>query len=39
MEARRLIKFRVPKGQPLPDVIVGPDYDKILAIIEGRYEE
>ena len=29
-------KFRVPKGRPLPDVIVGPTYTKIMAIIRGE---
>lgn len=28
-------KFRVPKGQELPDVIIDPDYDKIMAVIRG----
>lgn len=28
-------KFRLPKGTPLPDVIVDPDYDKIMALIRG----
>jgi hypothetical protein len=28
-------KFRVPKGFPLPRVIVNPDYDKIYATITG----
>jgi hypothetical protein len=27
--------FRVPKGYPLPDVIVDPTYDKIMKIING----
>lgn len=29
-------KFRVPKGHPLPDVILDPDYSKLLKVIEGR---
>lgn len=29
-------KFRLPKGTHLPDVIVDPDYAKILKLIEGR---
>ncbi|MCK9568793.1 ATP-binding protein [Candidatus Pacearchaeota archaeon] len=29
-------KFRLPKGTPIPDVIVDPDYDKIYALIKGR---
>lgn len=28
-------KFRVPKGTPLPDVIVDPSYDKIMKLIKG----
>jgi len=28
-------KFRVPKGTPLPPVVVDPDYDKLLNIIKG----
>lgn len=28
-------KFRIPKGQPLPDVIVDPSYEKILKLITG----
>lgn len=28
-------KFRLPKGVPLPDVIVDPDYSKIMALING----
>ncbi len=28
--------FRVPSGIVLPDIIVDPSYDKIVAIIEGR---
>lgn len=28
-------KFRVPKGRPLPDVIVDPTYDKIISLIRG----
>jgi hypothetical protein len=31
-------KFRVPKGTPLPDVIIDPDYDKIIALIRGYSE-
>lgn len=30
-----MTKFRVPKGRPLPDVIVDPDYEKLVAAIEG----
>ena len=30
-----MTKFRVPKGKPLPNVIVDPDYDKIVKIIRG----
>lgn len=29
-------KFRVPKGHFLPEVIVDANYDKLLAVIEGR---
>ena len=29
-------KFRVPKGHELPEVVVDPDYNKIMAIIEGQ---
>lgn len=32
-------KFRKPKGAPLPAAIVDPDYDKILSIIKGTYDE
>lgn len=28
-------KFRVPKGSPLPEFIVDPDYDKIISVIQG----
>jgi AAA domain len=28
-------KFRIPKGRELPDVIVDPTYEKILAVVEG----
>lgn len=28
-------KFRLPKGRRLPDVIVDPDYDKIMELIQG----
>lgn len=28
-------KFRVPKGSELPEVIVDPDYEKLMAIISG----
>lgn len=31
-----ITKFRVPKGSVLPDVIVNPDYEKILAVINGE---
>ena len=30
------VKFRLPKGTPLPDVIVDPSYQKIVNIVEGR---
>lgn len=30
-----MTKFRVPKGRTLPDVIVDPDYSKVLAAIRG----
>lgn len=29
-------KFRVPKGTPLPDVIVDPSYEAIMAVINGE---
>jgi hypothetical protein len=29
-------KFRLPKGHKLPDVIVDPTYDKLMAVINGR---
>lgn len=29
-------KFRVPKGTKLPDVVVDPNFNDILALIEGR---
>ncbi len=28
-------KFRVPKGRELPDVVVDPDYEKIMNLIRG----
>ena len=28
-------KFRLPKGTPLPEVIVDPDYDKIMKLVQG----
>lgn len=28
-------KFRVPKGRPLPDCVVNPTYEKIVALIRG----
>lgn len=31
--------FRLPPGRHLPDVVVDPDYDKILAIIKGEADE
>jgi len=33
-----MTKFRLPKGSPLPEEIVDPDYSKVLAVIEGRYQ-
>jgi hypothetical protein len=30
-----ITKFRVPKGHSLPDVIVDPTYDKLMAVIRG----
>jgi hypothetical protein len=32
-------KFRLPKGNPLPESIVDPDYDKIMTIIRGQSAE
>lgn len=29
-------KFRVPKGRPMPDFIIDPTYDKIMALIRGE---
>jgi hypothetical protein len=29
-------KFRLPRGTPLPDVVVDPTYDKLIALIRGR---
>lgn len=29
-------KFRVPKGTPLPEVIVNADFDKIMELIQGE---
>lgn len=29
-------KFRIPKGTPLPDAVVDPDYNKLIALIEGK---
>jgi len=31
-------KFRIPKGSKMPDVIIDPDYDKIMALINGAIE-
>lgn len=31
-----MTKFRKPKGYPLPEFIVDPNYDKILAVIQGK---
>lgn len=31
-------KFRLPKGAILPEVIVDPSYDKIMAVIRGEYQ-
>lgn len=31
-------KFRVPPGVDLPDAIVNPSYDKLLAVINGEYD-
>lgn len=31
-------KFRLPKGVPLPDALIDPDYDKILSLINGEVE-
>lgn len=28
-------KFRVPKGTRLPEVLVDPDYDKVMALVRG----
>ena len=30
-----MTKFRLPKGTKLPDVLVDPDYDKVLKVIQG----
>lgn len=30
-------KFRIPKGSSLPEVIVDPDYNKILAAVQGKF--
>jgi hypothetical protein len=32
-------KFRLPKGNPLPESIVDPDYDKLMTIIRGQSAE
>ena len=29
-------KFRVPRGLPMPDVIVDPSYDKVIRVIRGE---
>jgi len=31
-----MTKFRVPKGTPLPECIVDPTYDKMIALINGN---
>ena len=31
-----ITKFRMPKGHALPDVIVDPNFDKIMAVIDGE---
>lgn len=33
------VKFRVPKGRSLPEVVVDPTYAKIKAIVDGTYKE
>lgn len=35
-DATYTTKFRVPKGHKLPDVMVDPDYTKMLALIRGN---
>lgn len=30
-----MTKFRMPRGKELPDVIVDPDFDKVMALIRG----
>lgn len=32
-------KFRVPKGHPLPNVVVNPDYEKLMGVIRGELVE
>jgi hypothetical protein len=32
-------KFRVPGKPKLPECIIDPDYDKILALIQGRFKQ
>jgi hypothetical protein len=32
-------KFRVPKGHPLPPIIVDPSYDKIMSVLRGEKVE
>lgn len=34
-----MTKFRVPKGHPLPSVIVDPNYDKLMGVIRGEEVE
>lgn len=34
-DATYMTKFRVPKGTPLPEYIVDPDYDKMMELING----
>jgi len=31
-------KFRAPKGFPLPDILIDPDYDKIVSVIRGEFQ-
>lgn len=34
-----ITKFRKPKGKDVPEAIKDPDYDKIMAVIRGEYED
>ena len=34
-----MTKFRLPRGTPLPECVVDPTYDKVMALIRGEEEQ